>query len=74
MEYCNGDLYNKLKLKPTRRFEEDEAFLYFAQLVNGRSDTVLELKQTEPLSLPQPVSHPLKDYIIYTQEAILIAT
>lgn len=38
MERCDGDLYSKLKLRPTRKFQEDEAFIYFAQLVNGQQN------------------------------------
>lgn len=38
MECCDkGDLYQRIKSRPTRRFEESEVFLYFMQLVNGLS-------------------------------------
>ncbi|OXB72390.1 UNVERIFIED_CONTAM: hypothetical protein H355_012862 [Colinus virginianus] len=36
LEYCSGgDLYTRIRTQPLRRISEQEAFLYFAQLVNG---------------------------------------
>lgn len=36
LEYCSrGDLYTKIRSQPLRRLSEQEAFVYFSQLVNG---------------------------------------
>ncbi|PHJ25495.1 aurora kinase [Cystoisospora suis] len=36
LEYCSrGDLYTRIRSQPLRRLGEQEAFIYFSQLVNG---------------------------------------